>query len=102
MTRGISWIFDMERFDKYWIGIVIGLLLPAIFGLIYIDRMNLWQALSMMSFASGSILNKLLLAVIFPDLALLFVFYQLEAWRLAKGLLTGAIPYMLASLFVSL
>ena len=36
----------MHRFDKYWIGIVLGLLLPAVFGYLYLDSMGLWQALS--------------------------------------------------------
>ena len=31
----------MDRFDRYWIGILIGLILPAAFGLTYIDVMNL-------------------------------------------------------------
>ena len=35
----------MERFDKLWIGILIGLLLPAAFGIGYIETMHLWTAL---------------------------------------------------------
>ena len=33
---------------------------------------------------------------IFPNLALIFVFYTLEMWRMAKGLLIGAMPYLIA------
>lgn len=92
----------MERFDKYWIGAVIGLLLPALFGYVYIDQMNLWYALETFQFQSGSILNKLLLVSVFPDLALLFVFYLLNTWKLSKGILLGALPYVLASIIVSM
>ena len=35
----------MDRFDRYWIGILVGLIIPAAFALIYIDVMNLWYPL---------------------------------------------------------
>jgi len=92
----------MDRFDRYWIGIVTGLLLPALFGLVYIDVMGLWYPLRTLQFEAGTILNKLLMVSVFPDLALIFVFYTTDTWRLAKGVLAGAIPYILASVFTSL
>lgn len=92
----------MERFDRYWIGIVIGLLLPAIFAYLYIDQMNLWYALKTFQFQAGSVLNKLLLVSVFPDLALLFLFYLTDTWKLSKGVLLGAMPYILASIWVSM
>jgi hypothetical protein len=92
----------MDRFDRYWIGILIGLLLPATFGLVYIDVMNLWYPLQTLQFQAGGVLSKLLFVSVFPDLALIFVFYTTDTWRLAKGVLCGAMPYVLASLMVSL
>ncbi|MBQ2540217.1 MAG: hypothetical protein II551_01060 [Paludibacteraceae bacterium] len=92
----------MERFDKYWIGIVIGLLLPAAFGLTYIEVMGLWVPLKQLSFAAGGVMSKLLFVSAFPDLALIFLFYTTESWKLSKGVLVGALPYILASLMVSL
>lgn len=92
----------MERLDRYWIGIVVGLLLPAAFGLIYIDVMNLWYPLKMFYFDAGGVLSKLLLVSAFPDLALIFVFYTTESWKLSKGILIGALPYLLASIAVSI
>ena len=92
----------MDRFDRYWIGILIGLLLPAIFALVYIDVMNLWYPLQTLQFQAGGVLSKLLFVSVFPDLALIFVFYTTDTWRLAKGVLCGAMPYILASLMVSL
>lgn len=92
----------MERFDRYWIGIVIGLLLPAVFGYLYIDQMNLWYALKTFQFQAGSVLNKLLFVSVFPDLALLFLFYLTDTWKLSKGVLLGAMPYILTSIFVSM
>lgn len=90
-----------ERIDRYWVGIIIGLALPAIFGLLYINANNLWYALSTFQFEMGSVLNKLLLVSVFPDLALIFVFYTTDTWRLSKGVLIGALPYILTSILVS-
>ena len=79
-----------------------GLLLPAAFGLTYIEVMNLWYPLKTLQFEAGGVMSKLLLVSAFPDLALLFVFYTTDTWRLAKGVLIGAMPYILAALMVSM
>lgn len=92
----------MDRFDRYWIGILIGLILPAAFALIYIDVMNLWYTLKALHFHAPSVMSKLLMVSVFPDLALIFVFYTTDTWRLAKGVLAGALPYIMASLIVSM
>ena len=92
----------MDRFDRYWIGIVAGILIPGIFGLTYIDVMNLWYPLQILQFQAGGVLSKLLLVSVFPDLALIFVFYTTDTWRLSKGILIGALPYILAALMVSM
>ena len=92
----------MDRFDRYCIGILIGLILPAAFGLTYIEVMNLWYPLKTLQFDVGGVLNKLLMVSVFPDLALVFVFYTTDTWRLSRGVLAGAMPYILASLIVML
>lgn len=79
-----------------------GLILPAAFGLTYIEVMNLWYPLKTLQFEAGGVMSKLLLVSAFPDLALLFVFYTTDTWRLAKGVLIGAMPYILAALMVSM
>lgn len=92
----------MDRFDRYWIGIVAGLLIPALFGLTYIEVMNLWYPLQTFQLQAGSVLGKLLLTSIFPDMALIFVFYTTDTWRLSKGILIGAMPYILAIIYFSM
>ena len=64
----------MDRFDRYWIGILLGLIIPAAFGLTYIDVMNLWYPLKPLQCEAGGVLSNLLLVSVFPDLALIFVF----------------------------
>lgn len=78
------------------------MLVPALFGYIYIDQMNLWYTLQTFRWQASSVLNKLLLVCVFPDMALIFLFYTTETWRLSKGILIGAMPYVLASIAVSM
>ena len=92
----------MSRFDRYWIGILIGLLLPAAFGLTYLSVMHLWYPLQALHWQAGGVLSKLLFVSVFPDLALIFVFYTTDTWRLSKGVLVGAMPYILGALIVSM
>ena len=73
--------------------------LPALIGYIYIERFNLWYTFEAFDITTmGSILGRIMQIGIFPNLALLFVFYTLEVWRLAKGVLIGALPYFIASI----
>lgn len=76
-----------------------GLALPALVGFVYIDRFNLWYTFESFDMSLvGPILGKIMQVGIFPNLALLFVFYTMEVWRLAKGVLIGALPYLIASI----
>ena len=73
--------------------------MPALVGYVYIERFNLWYTFEAFDVdLMGNILGKILQVGIFPNLALLFVFYTLEVWRLAKGVLLGALPYLIASI----
>lgn len=73
--------------------------MPALVGYVYIERFNLWYTFETFDIdLMGGILSKILQVSIFPNLALLFVFYTLEMWRLAKGVLLAALPYIIASL----
>ncbi|MBQ2171356.1 MAG: hypothetical protein II448_06445 [Paludibacteraceae bacterium] len=92
----------MDRFDRYWIGVLLGLIIPAAFALVYIDVMNLWYPFKTLQFQVGSVLGKLLMVSVFPDLALIYVFYTTDTWRLSKGILIGAMPYILAMIYFSI
>ena len=73
--------------------------MPALVGYVYVERFNLWYTFETFDIdLMGNILGKILQVGIFPNLALLFVFYTLEVWRLAKGVLLGALPYLIASI----
>ena len=73
--------------------------MPALVGYIYIERFNLWYTFEVFDIDTmGGILSKILQVGIFPNLALLFVFYSVEMWRVAKGVLLAALPYLIASI----
>ena len=68
----------MERFDKLWIGILIGLLLPAAFGIGYIETMHLWTALETLRYGVSGVWSKLLLVSVFPYRLVVALFYTTE------------------------
>lgn len=91
----------LRALDKYWIGCLVGIILPAAFAMVYIETYHLWGALRVFNF-SGVLTTKLLILSCFPDLALLFLFYTTDTWRLSKGVLLGMFPYLLLAIITTL
>ena len=48
----------------------------------------------------GVILGKLFMLSIMPDLIFVFVFYKSDSFKIASGMMLGAIPYLVASIFM--
>lgn len=72
-----------------------------VIGYIYIERFNLWYTFEAFNVdLMGGILGRIVQVGIFPNLALLFVFYTMELWKLAKGVLIAALPYLIASIIL--
>lgn len=92
----------LRRFDRYGIGFLIGLVAPALFCYAYIERFNLWSIVRAFDWMGNPVMTQLLLLAVFPDLALLFLFYTTDTWRLSKGILLGAMPYMLGAILLTL
>ena len=87
-----------QKLDKYWIGILLGLVLPTLVGWAYVERFNLWYTFEAFDWdLMRSILGRICQVGIFPNMAMIFVLYTLEMWHAAKGLLIGAMPYIVAS-----
>ena len=89
------------KLDKYWIGILLGLIMPALVAYIYIDRNNLLYMFDLLGldFKNNVFLGQVMILSVFPNLAFIFVCYTLELWRAAKGLLIAAIPYLMVSIW---
>lgn len=91
-----------EKLDKYWIGVILGLILPALFIYVYILRFNLWYSIRTFGMEISETLCKMLLLSVFPNLAGMFICYAAEVWKVSKGLLIGSFPYLIACLLVTL
>ena len=89
-----------QKLDNTWLGLAIGLLLPAAFALLYIDRTGLWYALQHLNIGQGSVLSRVTLVSAFPNMALLFIFYHIETWHLARGTLAATLLYLLLCLLL--
>jgi hypothetical protein len=48
----------------------------------------------------GIILGKLLLLSVMPDLLFVFIFYKTDSFKIARGMLLGGMPYLIASIFM--
>ena len=91
-----------DKIDRYWVGIVLGIILPAVFLYVYIMQFNLWQSLVTFRLEMSESICKMLLLSMFPNLAGMFVCYAAEVWKISKGLLIGTFPYLLICLAVTM
>lgn len=92
---------NAQKWDSFWLGVVIGLLLPALFCLAYshtIGLQHLWQ--EGMYETLKPVIGRMLLLGTFANMALMFLLYELNVWRLAKGVLVAIIPYMAAGIIL--
>ncbi len=93
MTRG--------DFDKLWLGLLIGLLLPALFCLAYAHTIGLhhmWQ--EGMYNTLKPVVGRMMLLGTFANMGIMFVLYELNVWRLAKGVMLAIIPYMAVAIIL--
>jgi len=89
------------KLDKFWIGLLLGLLLPALFCLAYahtIGLQHLWQ--EDMFEMLRPVLGRMLLLSTFANMAVMFLLYELNVWRLAKGVMVAIIPYMATAIIL--
>lgn len=89
----------MRKYDTYWLGIIIGLILPLLFSIAYaytIGLQYLWHR-EMFEMLKPVIARMLLLSI-FPDMAVVFIFYEFNLWHIAKGTIIGLFPYLIAGM----
>ena len=89
------------KWDSFWRGLALGILLPALFCLAYahtIGLQHLWQ--EEMYEMLKPVIGRMLLLGTFVNMAVMFLLYALNVWKLAKGVLVGIIPYMTAAIIL--
>lgn len=93
----------MNRFNHFLYGFIPGLVLPVLFMWAYLSRFypgdtSFFETIKQLY--PGVILGKLFLLSIMPDLIFVFVFYKSDSFKIATGMMSGAMPYLIASIFM--
>lgn len=93
----------LQKSNRFWIGLIPGLLFPPTFIWLYLNQFSPIQTGvidTILAIYPSMLLGKILLLSAFPNMALLFVFYKTDSFKLAIGILTGGMPYFIAGIFM--
>ena len=93
----------LEKFDKFIWGLIPGIILPAIFIWMYLGRfypVDLSVSAILMKIFPGVLMGKILILSVFPNLFLVYIFYKQDTFKLATGIMIGAMPYLISSFFM--
>lgn len=85
----------MNKWDTIWLGFVLGLIFPALFCVAYAYTLHLPQlwAPDMVDMLKP-VIGRMLLLSTFTDMAGMFLLYEFNLWKIAKGMVAAIIPYM--------
>lgn len=91
----------MKKFDNFLLSLVIGLVLPLLFGYIFVKtfyhgNLPIWEAL--VTFQRTSLFSKLVLVALLPNLFAVFVTYSMERWKMCRGFFVIILFYLIISL----
>lgn len=92
----------MKKIDKFWIGLLIAVILPVVFGLTYFHTaykgdLAMWEALITTARSCPALFGKLILLSTFPDLGLIFLFYKSDYWHACRGTIVATAIFFIAS-----
>ena len=92
---------NIQKWDKFWLGLLIGLVLPALFCLAYAHTISLPQLWDQGMFdVLKPVIGRMLLLSTFANMAVVFLLYELNVWRLAKGVIVAIVPYLAAGIIL--
>lgn len=94
----------MKKFNNIFLGLGIGLILPAVFVWIYLANFypvhsNVIDIIKQLY--PSAVLGKLLMLAIVPDLLVVFIFYKQDTFKIAGGTMLSAVIYLIASIMMS-
>jgi len=92
----------MKILDKFWIGLLISIILPVIFGLTYFQtaykgELEMWDALITTAKSGLPLFGKLVLLSTFPNLGLFFLFYKADYWLACRGTVVATAFFFIIS-----
>lgn len=93
----------MERFNKFLYGFLPGLIFPVLFMWVYLNRfypveLSFFETIKHLY--PSVLLGKILMLAVMPNLALVFVFYKSDSFKIASGLMVSAMPYFIGCIFM--
>ena len=94
---------NLEKANKFIYGLIPGLLLPLLFMWFYLNRFypqEIGFVEIIKEFFPGVLMGKVLLLSVIPNLLLVYLFYTLDSSKLAVGMITGAMIYLIPSFFM--
>ncbi|MCI7429871.1 MAG: hypothetical protein MSS84_03200 [Bacteroidales bacterium] len=94
----------MKRFDNFWLAAAIGLIVPVAFGLLffavfYRGDLSLTDALLLYIERAPSLISKLILVSLAPNLFGVFTCYHTQWWRACRGIMVSVLFYLAAAMF---
>ena len=94
----------MKRFDNFWLAAAIGLIVPVAFGLLffavfYRGDLSLTDALLLYIERAPSLISKLILVSLAPNLFGVFTCYHTQWWRAWRGIMVSVLVYLAAAMF---
>jgi len=93
---------DMKKFDSFLLSIILGLLLPLLFGYIFMKTfyhgdLPMWEVLK--SILRTPLFVKLVLMALLPNLFAVFITNAMERWRMCRSFFVTILLYLCLSLF---
>jgi hypothetical protein len=96
-------INKLRPYDKFILGIVPGILIPLLIFL-YLAKLHYPYSNSLLLIVHkmycNQMLGNILIMSAIPNMFLVFVFYKLEMFLFASGIVLGAMPFLILSLFL--
>lgn len=94
----------MKRFDNFWLAAAIGLIVPVAFELLffavfYRGDLSLTDALLLYIERAPSLISKLILVSLAPNLFGVFTCYHTQWWRACRGIMMSVLVYLAAAMF---
>lgn len=94
---------NIKKYDKFLLGFIPGLIIPALVIWVYISQTYESERgiVEIIKFLFPSpLMGKMLMLSIMPNLAAVFLFYRQDTFKIAAGLLGGAIFYLIPCFFM--
>ncbi len=91
------------NYNRFLYGLIPGIILPTLFVWAYIGRfypVDLPFYKVVYGLFPSVMLGKILLLSIIPNLVAVFIFYKQDSFKIAIGIMVGAIPYLISSMFM--